>query len=196
MEEVNSLEDSFRKSMIILLLIIPLIDMQTASSYALQYSVNEPPVWLTEVRLYGVNNDTDMFVDIYYNYSFDSLERIKEEKLYLSLDNDTFILSIHRNYDPELMPSNGTSGFFFANSVGDPLPFDVQEGQILYGYVEVITTDSTYRTKTFSEEIPITVIRSFLFRIPSWFFFWGGIIASIVPIILCIYLVMRKSRKP
>ncbi|MGY5877345.1 MAG: hypothetical protein RTU30_16450, partial [Candidatus Thorarchaeota archaeon] len=97
--------------------------------------------------------------------------------------------------DPQLMPANGTNGFFFANSVGDPLPFDVQAGQILYGYVEVVTTDSTYRTHTFSREIPIDVLRSFLFRIPPWLFLVGGVVASILPIVLCGYLIMRTSRR-
>ncbi len=156
---------------------------------------NEVPIWISEVKLTEVNNGSDLFVDIYYNYSLDGSERIVEEKLFLSLDNVTFILAIHRNYDPELMPANGSSGFFFAHSVGDPLPFDIQEGQILYGYVEVITTDSTYRTLTFSRDIPITVLRSFLFRIPSWLLLVGGFAASALPIALCAYVFLRKNRR-
>jgi hypothetical protein len=91
----------------------------------------ESPITITNVNLYSVSNGTDMFVDIEYIYNFTGKERITEEKLHLSLDNDTFLLAIDRLYDPNLMNATGSSGFFFANSAGDPLPFDVQKGQTL-----------------------------------------------------------------
>ncbi len=183
-------------SLVVFAALIPVDGILTDQYSSTPKQIDDFGIWLSEVSLYEVNNGTDLYVDIYYNYSFDGLERTVEEMLFLSLDNETFVRAIHRNYDPLLMPANGTNGFFFANSVGDPLPFDVQAGQILYGYVEVVTTDSTYRTNTFSEEISIDVLRSFLFRIPSGLFLIGGIAASVLPIILCGYLVLRTTRKP
>ena len=153
----------------------------------------EPPITIANVNLYSVSNGTDMFVDIEYNYNFTGEERITEEKLYLSLDNDTFILAIDRLYDPNLMNATGSSGFFFANSAGDPLPFDVQKGQTLYGYIEVISTERTYKTPIFAELIPLTVIRSILFKIPGPIFIIGGIALSLLPVAIIAYLIVRKK---
>ncbi|MGY5853166.1 MAG: hypothetical protein RTU92_06335 [Candidatus Thorarchaeota archaeon] len=181
-------------SLVVFALLIP-VDGILTDQYSTPKQVDDFGIWLSEVSIFEVNNGTDLYVDIYYNYSFDGSERIVQEMLFLSLDNDTFIRAINRLYDPELMPANGTNGFFFAHSVGDPLPFDVLAGQILSGYIEVVSTESTYRTQTFSKEIPIDVLRSFLFRIPSWLLLVGGIAASVLPIALCGYLVIRTTRK-
>jgi hypothetical protein len=153
----------------------------------------ESPITITTVNLYSVHNDTDMFVDIEYIYNFTGEERITEEKLHLSLDDDTFILAIDRLYDPNLMNATGSSGFFFANSAGDPLPFDVQKGQTLYGYIEVISTERTYKTPTFAELIPVTVMRSILFKIPGPIFIIGGISLSLLPVAIIAYLIVRKK---
>jgi hypothetical protein len=168
------------------------LSISTGSVAFYSQTIQDTPVWISEVSLVPINNDTDFFLDIYYGYLFGGNERTTSESLYLSLDNASFVLAMHYETDPDLMSANGTRGFFFSNAVGDPLPFDVEKGQTLYGYVEVTTTESSYRTETFSEEIPVTVIRSFLFRIPSVVIIVGGIALSIIPIVVIVYLCIRQ----
>ena len=175
------------------LFLIVIISLLFIGNIHTQQNNQESPITITNVNLYSVSNGTDMFVDIEYNYNFTGEERITEEKLHLSLDNDTFILAIDRLYDPNLMNATGSSGFFFANSVGDPLPFDVQKGQTLYGYIEVISTERTYKTPTFAELIPVTVIRSILFKIPGPIFIIGGIALSLLPVAIIAYLIVKKK---
>lgn len=156
-------------------------------------TVQDSPIWVSEVSLAPINNDTDFFLDIYYEYLFEGNERTTSDSLYLSLDNASFVLAVHYDTDPDLMSANGTRGFFLSNAVGDPLPFDVEEGQTLYGYVEVTTTDSSYRTETFAEEVPVTVIRSLLFRIPGPVILLGGIVISILPVVVIVFVCVRQK---
>jgi hypothetical protein len=82
-----------------------------------------------------------------------------------------------------------------ANAVGDPLPFDVYQGNILYGYVEFTTTAEMYTSAMVALEIPIDVIRPFLFRIPPSLFYIGGIVAGILPLAIIAYCVTRKRNQ-
>jgi hypothetical protein len=155
-------------------------------------TVQDSPIWVSEVSLVPINNNTDFFLDIYYEYLFEGNERTTSESLYLSLDNTSFVLAVNYDTDPDLMSASGTRGFFFSNAVGDPLPFDVEKGQTLFGYVEVTTTDSSYRTETFAEEIPVTVIRSLLFRIPGPVILLGGIVLSILPVAVIVFVCVKQ----
>ncbi|UCE09994.1 MAG: hypothetical protein JSW61_13635 [Candidatus Thorarchaeota archaeon] len=170
------------------------VGLTLTSGYVLHsgQSIQVSPVWISEVDLVPINNETDFFLDIYYGFQFEGDERITSETLYLSLDNNSFVSTVHRDVNPDLMSANGTSGFFFSNAAGDPLPFDVEKGQTLFGYVEVTTTESSYRTEIFAEEIPVTVIRPFLFRIPSAVILVGGIALSVLPITVILYLCIRQ----
>jgi hypothetical protein len=153
---------------------------------------------VTEWRLQiiGIGGDReDLMVDILYSYNFTDSERLTLAALYLSLDNESFVQAQRHEFDPTLMPATGTGGFYFANSVGDPLPFDVYQGDILHGYVEFTTTTETYTSPRVALEIPIDVIRPFIFRIPSSLILIGGIIAGILPFVIIAYCVTRKRNR-
>jgi hypothetical protein len=159
--------------------------------------MSDPPVNVTEWRLQitEMNGRLDLMVDIIYSYNFTDDERLTIAALFLSLDNESFVQAQKHEFDPELMPATGTEGFFFANAVGDPLPFDVYQGNILYGYVEFTTTAEMYTSAMVALEIPIDVIRPFLFRIPPSLFYIGGIVAGILPLAIIAYCVTRKRNQ-
>ncbi|MHA2140404.1 MAG: hypothetical protein ACXADC_04860 [Candidatus Thorarchaeota archaeon] len=159
--------------------------------------ISSQPVNVTEWRLQitEMNGRFDLMVDILYSYNFTEDERLTTASLFLSLDNESFIQAQKHEFDPELLPAIGTGGFFFANAVGDPLPFDVYEGDILYGYVVFTTTTDTYTSPRVAHEIPIDVIRPLLFRIPPILFYIGGIVAGVLPLIIIVYCVTRKRNR-
>ncbi len=65
----------------------------------------------------------------------------------------------------------------------------------MYGYAEISTTeDETYRTRTFSIEILLTIIRPY-FGIPSGLFLLYAILASIPVIGFCYYLIIRDPKR-
>ncbi|MHA2020671.1 MAG: hypothetical protein ACW96N_03090 [Candidatus Thorarchaeota archaeon] len=156
--------------------------------------MSDPPVNVTEwsLQITEMNGRLDLMVDILYSYNFTNDERLTEAALFLSLNNESFVQAQTHEFDPMLMPATGTGGFFFANAVGDPLPFDVLQGDILNGYVEFTTTAETYTSPRVALEIPIDVMRSFLFRIPPSLFYIGGIVAGILPLAIIAYCVTRK----
>ncbi|MFW9845789.1 MAG: hypothetical protein ACFFD6_03490 [Candidatus Thorarchaeota archaeon] len=166
------------------------------SAEALQ-TESSPPIEVTEWRLEvgDFNGRSDLFVDVIYSYNFTDDERLTQATLYLSLDNESFVQAQKHEFDPALMDPVGSGGFYFANAAGDPLPFDVYQGDILYGYVEFTTTTEMYTSPYAANEIPIDVIRPFLFRIPAELYLIGGLVASILPIAIIAYCVTRKRRK-
>ncbi len=155
--------------------------------------VNESPIWMDNITMSIQYPYSEAVLNIYitYNYSFESDERMVDDKFYLSLDNITFFLAAHRALGEWDMGGNGSSGTTFKPPLSPTLPFDVQEGQTLYAYVEVTTTtDSTYRTQTISREIIMTVIRPY-FGIHSGVFLLICIFAAI-PILACCYVKITK----
>ncbi|MHA2070343.1 MAG: hypothetical protein ACW985_00995 [Candidatus Thorarchaeota archaeon] len=156
--------------------------------------MSDPPVNVTQwsLQIAEINGRLDLMVDILYSYNFTDDERLTLATLFLSLNNESFVQAQRHEFDPALMPATGTGGFFFANAVGDPLPFDVHQGDILNGYVEFITTAETYTSPQVALEIPIDVMRPFLFRIPPSLFYIGGIAAGILPLAIIAYCVTRK----
>jgi hypothetical protein len=159
--------------------------------------VLHPPVNVTDWKLQiaDINGRLDLMIDILYSYNFSDDEKLTSAALFLSLDNVSFVQAQKHDFDPSLMPSIGTGGFYFANAFGDPLPFDVYQGNILYGYVEFTTTAETYISPLFVNEVPIDVIRPFLFRIPPSLFYIGGIMAGILPLVIIAYCVTRKRNR-
>jgi hypothetical protein len=156
--------------------------------------MSDSPVNVTEwsLQVTEMNGRLDLMVDILYSYNFTNDERLTRAALFLSLNNESFVQAQTHEFDPVLMPATGTGGFFFANAVGDPLPFDVLQGDILNGYVEFTTTAETYTSPRVALEIPIDVIRPFLFRIPPSLFYIGGVVAGILPLVIIAYYVTRK----
>ncbi|MGY5877156.1 MAG: hypothetical protein RTU30_15500, partial [Candidatus Thorarchaeota archaeon] len=75
--------------LIVFVAIMPVDGLLTNQCHNTPKQVDDSAIWISEVSLTEGNNGTDLYVDIYYNYSFDGLERILEEKLYLSLDNES-----------------------------------------------------------------------------------------------------------
>ncbi|MFW9803006.1 MAG: hypothetical protein ACFFFC_10155 [Candidatus Thorarchaeota archaeon] len=186
----------------IILMIVELLPVyasqNTASSISADFQdVPEVPVNVTDWKLQvtEINGRLDLMVDILYSYNFTDDERLTTAALFLSLDNETFIQAQKHDFDPELMSATGEGGFYFANAVGDPLPFDVYQGDILYGYVEFTTTFETYVSPRVALEIPIDVIRSFLFRIPPIVFYMGGLAAGILPLVIIAYCVTRRKNR-
>ena len=182
---------------LVLLLMAPPIDVMAEPSQSIVrglQDVSDPPVNVTEwsLQITEINGRLDLMVDILYSYNFTDDERLTLAVLYLSLDNESFVQAQRHEFEPDLMPATGTGGFFFANAVGDPLPFDVYQGDTLYGYVEFATTIETYASPRVALEIPIDVIRPFLFRIPPSLFYIGGIVAGILPLVIIAYCVTRK----
>ena len=186
---------------IVLLIVIPLpinSSQNTALSIAADFQdMSELPVNVTDWKLQvtEINGRLDLMVDILYSYNFTDDERLTTAMLFLSLDNETFIQAQKHEFDPELMPATGTGGFYFANAIGDPLPFDVYQGELLYGYVEFTTTSKTYTSPRVALEIPIDVIRPFFFRIPPSLFYIGGIVAGIFPLIIIAYCVTKRKNR-
>ncbi len=158
---------------------------------------SDTPVNVTDwqLQITEINGRLDLMVDILYSYNFTDDERLTIAALFLSLDNESFVQAQLHEFDPALMPATGTGGFFFANAVGDPLPFDVYQGDILYGYIEFTTTKETYISPRAALEIPIDVIRPFLFRIPPSLFYIGGIVAGILPLVIIAYCVTRRRNR-
>ena len=159
--------------------------------------MSDPPVNVTEwsLQIAEINGRLDLMVDILYSYNFTDDERLTLAMLFLSLNNESFVQAQRHEFDPALMPTTGTGGFFFANAVGDPLPFDVHQGDILNGYVEFTTTAEIYTSPQVALEIPIDVMRPFLFRIPPSLFYIGGIAAGILPLAIIAYCVTRKRER-
>jgi hypothetical protein len=176
------------------------IDVPPNASHPISLELQEIshiPVNVTDWQLLitEINGRLDLTVDIYYSYNFTDDERLVSAAVYLSLDNMSFLEAQKHEFDPELMPAAGTGGFYFANSIGDPLPFDVYQGDILYGEVQFHTTRMIYRLPAFASEIPIDVIRPFLFRVPPSLFYIGGIAAGILPLVIIAYCVTRKRNQ-
>ena len=157
-------------------------------------AMSDPPVNVTEwsLQITEINGRLDLMVDILYSYNFTDDERLTMAALFLSLNNESFVQAQKHEFDPVLIPATGTGGFFFANAVGDPLPFDVHQGDILNGYVEFTTTAEIYTSPRVALEIPIDVMRPFFFRIPPSLFYIGGIVAGLLPLAIIAYCVTRK----
>lgn len=153
------------------------------------------PVIVTKFNLTYSEYNEDVYLDVMYEYDFQDEERLTDATLYLSLDNDTYIIAQHHQFDPELMNASGEMGYWFANSIGDPLPFDIEEGQLLYGYVEFITTEDTYLSDVFVQTVPATVRRPWIFNIPSPIFLVGGIVLSFLPLAIVLYLCLNRRSK-
>ena len=134
--------------------------------------------------------DSDLAVDINYQIDYNtSVERI-EIRLYVSLDNDSFVQGFIHEYDTNLLNETTIEAFFsYSNAIGDPLPFDVQEGQTLRAYIEVETEYGILQSTTVSEIIPIDVTRPWLFNIPTPFFVIGAIVLTIAPCIILGFIV-------
>ncbi|MHA1924299.1 MAG: hypothetical protein ACXABV_02790 [Candidatus Thorarchaeota archaeon] len=185
---------------LVLLLVAPPIDVVGLPSQSIVTSLqnmSDPPVNVTEwsLQITERNGRLDLMVDILYSYNFTDDEKLTLAALFLSLNNESFVQAQTHEFDPELMPATGTGGFFFANAVGDPLPFDVHQGDILNGYVEFTTTAEIYTSPRVALEIPIDVIRPFLFRIPPSLFYIGGIVAGLLPLAIIAYCVTRKRNR-
>ncbi|MGY5877344.1 MAG: hypothetical protein RTU30_16445 [Candidatus Thorarchaeota archaeon] len=176
-------------SLFVVSMFMPLNVVSTTQVPNAPKQTDDSPICIRNVtmstgRLY---NELVMFIDISYNYSFYGDERIIEQKCYLSLDNYTFLLAAHDSYDEGMLYANGTGSFRFKPPQSPTLPFDVQEGQILYGYVEVDTSNnSTYRTRIFSKEIIMTVIRPY-FGLDSRLVLLICVIAAIPIVVCCIH---------
>ncbi|MFW9887603.1 MAG: hypothetical protein ACFFER_05435 [Candidatus Thorarchaeota archaeon] len=185
----------------IILMIVGLLQVYASQNTTRSISADfqdmpELPVNVTDWKLQvtEINGRLDLMVDILYSYNFTNDERLTTAALFLSLDNETFTQAQRHDFDPEQMSATGEGGFFFSNAIGDPLPFDVYQGNILYGYVEFTTTSETYVSPRVALEIPIDVIRPFLFRIPPSLFYVGGIAAGILPLIIIAYCVTRRKK--
>jgi hypothetical protein len=140
--------------------------------------------------------DSDLVVDIHYQIDYNtSVEQI-EIRLYVSLDNDSYVQGFIHKYDTSLLNETTIDAFFsYSNAIGDPLPFDVQEGQTLNTYIEVETENGVIQSAVVSEIIPIDVTRPWLFRIPTPIFAIGAIVLTITPCIILGFVVHSYTKK-
>ena len=140
--------------------------------------------------------DSDLVVDIHYQIDYNaSVEQIKI-RLYVSLDNDSFTQGFIHEYDTSLLNETTIEAFFsYSNAIGDPLPFDVQEGQTLNAYIEVETENGVIQSDIVSEIIPIDVTRPWLFNIPTPLFVIGAIVLTMSPCIILGFLVYSYNKK-
>ncbi len=150
------------------------------------------PVRVISFNLTAVLDVPDLFLEVHYEWNFTGDERLTRATLYLSLDNSTFLVGQQHEYNQSALQSNGSAMFWLANSIGDPLPFDVQVGQTLYGYVEFATTENIYQSEVYLQEIPLSLERPLIFKIPGVVIIAGGVFLTFLPLIIVAFLYIRR----
>ena len=137
----------------------------------------------------------ESFLEVKFCYSIPENEKISSSILYLSLDNMTFKNNGESNLFVEeshcLFSKSG--GFWRSNAIGDPFPFDMKKGNILYGYIEITTNLTSYISKTTSVTIPDDI------TVPLWSIIAGmqnyiiiGVVIISFFLLLLIFYVRRK----
>jgi hypothetical protein len=140
--------------------------------------------------------DSDLIIDIQYQIEYNSSVEGIEISLYLSLDNESYIEGFKHTYDTSLLNESTIDAFFsYSNVIGDPLPFNVQEGQTLYVYVEVETEYGVIQSDVISGVIPMDVTRPWLFNIPSSVFIIAAIVFTVAPCICIGFLVQSYNKR-
>lgn len=117
-------------------------------------------------------------------------------KIYLSLDNVSWIETANYTFMESDRESNVSKSFRFSNSMFESFPFDIEEGETLYISIEY---SGRYEWCCYQErldpldiEIPLDIIRPWYFTI-DWTLF--GIFSSIFVSLFTVFLVSRYNKK-
>ena len=148
--------------LLIIKLLISVNLFSTSNIAMIKVPLNDSFVDLTDFKF--SNNSSESFLEVKFCYSIPVKEEISNKNLYLSLDDVIYINNGESNLFVEEThcEDSKSEGFLRSNAIGDPFPFDMKKGDILYGYIEVITNLTSYRSNTLSSIVPDNI------EIPLW----------------------------
>lgn len=116
--------------------------------------------------------------------------------LLLSLNNVSWIKVKEYTFADDVLSENVSRIITIYNSISEPFPFDVEEGDTLYVCIEyecgsMTLCARTYRTPSMAIVVPVDIIRPWYFTI-DWRL--PGVLGASSIILLSIFLISRRRR--
>jgi hypothetical protein len=123
---------------------------------------------------------------------FEASELGSQVILLLSLNNESWIEVKQYTFDDDVLDENVSSVIRICNTISEPFPFDVAEGESLYVCLEYEYGSSLffgYRTRSLVIVVPVDIIRPWYFTM-DWRF-----PGALGVILLCLIVIFWRSRR-
>jgi hypothetical protein len=130
-----------------------------------------------------------------YGGIFEARELESQVVLLLSLNNESWVEVKQYSFDGDTLDENVSRIIKICNTILEPFPFDVEQGETLYVCIEYEygsqsdLGDHTYRTPSMAVVVPVDIIRPWYFTM-NWMF--PGVLGVIL---LCLVAIFLKSRR-